>query len=120
MDILIRLRLMLWVMVLSLWGLMIYQFLGEERGGTPKMQWVSYRISEQAEPDFPELDTSTRIPYEKLFPERPPADIQSQPAATVVGARTGAKLARIPASVRAPRPTPASRLPQPARASPEG
>lgn len=39
MDIIVRLRLALWLMVLALWGSIVYQFLGEDV--RPEMQWVS-------------------------------------------------------------------------------
>ena len=41
MDILTRLRVLLWVLVLSLWGTMVYQFLGEDSEPEAKMQWFA-------------------------------------------------------------------------------
>lgn len=42
MDILFRLRVLLWVMVLGLWGTLIHQFLVDDLGsnGVPVIQWV--------------------------------------------------------------------------------
>ena len=70
-------------MVLSLWGLMMFQFL-EDDGGVegPKMQWISKKYEK---PAFREtlVPEEKRIPLEQLFPPKPPEDLISQPAATV-------------------------------------
>ena len=118
MDILIRLRMALWVMVLGLWGLMVYQFLGKDEESEPsQMKWVSHRVDSEnihrrdvnVDDDLPDIEQD-RIASEKLFPPKPPDDLTPRPAATNVGAETGARLARIPAAVigvsPAPRPPP--------------
>ncbi len=119
MDILIRMRMLLWLMVLALWGVMIYQFIGEEGGeSTRQMRWISRKFSVTQE--IPDIEDEVRIPAAELFPPRPPEDVRSQPAATVVNAHTGARLARIPASIRSPRPrAPARRRPKPAPSRPQ-
>lgn len=112
MDILIRMRLLLWLMVLALWGVMIYQFIGEEGGeSTKQMKWISQKFSVTEE--IPDIEDEVRIPTAELFPPQPPEDVRSQPAATVVNARTGARLARIPASIRSPRPRIPARMRRP-------
>ena len=125
MDILIRLRMVLWVLVLSLWGLMVYQFLGDEPAPEQaQMNWVSHRVENihrrdmDLDDDLPDIEADGGIPAEKLFPSPPPEDLTSQPAAVVRGAETGAKLSRIPASVSAMpaiQPTPGFRGPAPER-----
>lgn len=112
MDILIRLRVLLWVMVLSLWGLMVWQFLGDDEGGDQaQMKWVSrsmetvHRRDIEFDDDLPDIEADGTIPPEKLFAQKPPDDLTQQPEATVRGTTTGAKLARIPSSVSGTMPT---------------
>ena len=112
MDILIRLRVLLWVMVLSLWGLMVWQFLGdEETGDQAQMKWVSrsmetvHRRDIEFDDDLPDIEADGTIPPDKLFTQKPPEDLTTQPEATVRGANTGAKLERIPASVSGTMPS---------------
>jgi len=40
MDIILRLRVLIWLLILSLWGIMVYQFLGEEEQAERQMQYV--------------------------------------------------------------------------------
>lgn len=40
MDVLLKLRVLIWVGVVSLWGLMVYQYLGEEERETSKMKAI--------------------------------------------------------------------------------
>ncbi|MFC1679672.1 peptidase MA family metallohydrolase [Elusimicrobiota bacterium] len=97
MDILIRLRVVLWMLVLSLWGLMIYQFLGEEED-VSKMQWVSYQVAEDADEDLLDIEDQVRIPASELFPSRPD-DLLTEPSGIIMAGGTNARLARIPASL---------------------
>lgn len=108
-------------MVLGLWGLMIYQFMGEDAPETSKMRWIAMQL--KAPDDIPDLESMPRIPAEQLFPAKPPDDLNYQPAATVRNVKMGAKLARIPSSAGAlPARTPprtellptAPKLPEPA------
>ncbi|MFA5139994.1 MAG: hypothetical protein WC728_12245 [Elusimicrobiota bacterium] len=103
MEFLIRLRLLLWLMVISLWGLMLYQFIREEeRPEMQKIHWVSKQFPQpQAAPPAPGPDEE-RIPADKLFPQRPDDDVLTQPASPVRGGQAEARLARIPSSVKAP------------------
>ena len=41
MDVLLRLRVLIWVLVISLWGLMVYQYLGEEEKDLAKMRRIA-------------------------------------------------------------------------------
>lgn len=108
MDILIKLRALMWALVIGLWGLMIYQFLEEEEAEVPRMQWVSKQFAE--EESLPALAEEPRIPLDQLFPPKPIADEElTAPASPVRGTRTGGKLARIPSSLgTVPRPHPGS------------
>ena len=106
MDILIRLRFVLWALVMGLWGLMVWQFLGnEEKPEAQQMRWVNkqvvsvHRRDVNVEDDLPDIEQDASIPAEKLFAKKPPEDLTASPEATVRGMDTGAKLARIPAAV---------------------
>ncbi|MBI5243825.1 MAG: hypothetical protein HY922_09130 [Elusimicrobia bacterium] len=75
MDILIKLRVYLWLMVLSLWGLMIFQFLEDEGGGLQPMRWLSSKPSPQAEEKAPAAPT---VSIAELFP-KPVEDLRPEP-----------------------------------------
>ncbi|PCI37322.1 MAG: hypothetical protein COB53_06870 [Elusimicrobia bacterium] len=76
MDILIKLRVLLWTMVLALWGLMIYQFLEEDNGSAQdQMRWVSSRVAVDALEDLPDLESLPQIPMAELFSEEESADL---------------------------------------------
>lgn len=99
-------------MVLSLWGLMVWQFLGEEETvDQAQMKWVSrsmetvHRRDIEFDDDLPDIEADGTIPPDKLFAQKPPEDLTTQPEATVRGANTGAKLARIPSSVSGTMPS---------------
>jgi hypothetical protein len=79
MDILIKLRVYLWLMVLSLWGLMIYQFVEDEGGDLPQMHWLS-KASPPAAPQGGASPgpASAQIPSSQLFP-KPQEDLLSEP-----------------------------------------
>ncbi|MFA6092880.1 MAG: hypothetical protein WCU88_05495 [Elusimicrobiota bacterium] len=70
MDILIKLRLYLWIMVLGLWGLMIYQFLEDESAGLPQMSWVAGRLDARNSGPMQNL-VHTPIPANQIFPPKP-------------------------------------------------
>ena len=116
-------RVALWLMVLSLWGLMIYQFVEEDVPEVSKMKWITKQL--KPADDIPDFESQPTILPEDLFPEKPPEDLTSQPAATVKNVKTGAKLARIPNSISSRPPTkylrdrsPASPLPFKSREKP--
>ncbi|OGR84095.1 MAG: hypothetical protein A3J74_08725 [Elusimicrobia bacterium RIFCSPHIGHO2_02_FULL_57_9] len=50
MDALPRVRILIWIAVLSLWGVMVYQFLGEEQDNRPKMRYISNPYRPQPPP----------------------------------------------------------------------
>lgn len=90
---------------MGLWGLMVWQFLGEdEKPEAQQMRWVNkqvvsvHRRDVNLDDDLPDIEQDSTIPAEKLFPQKPD-DLTSSPEATVRGMDTGAKLARIPAAV---------------------
>ena len=41
MDVLLRLRVLIWLLVISLWGVMVYQYLGEEEKDVAKMKRIA-------------------------------------------------------------------------------
>jgi hypothetical protein len=56
MDVLLRLRVLIWVLVISLWGVMVYQYLGEEEKETAQMKPVVNPYSSVSVPDTPAPD----------------------------------------------------------------
>lgn len=106
MDILIRLRFLLWALVLGLWGLMVWQFLGDDEPQQQQMRWVNRQVvsvhrrdAADLDDDLPDIEQDGTISAERLFAQKPPEDLTAQPEAVVRGMETGAKLARIPAAV---------------------
>ncbi len=76
MDILIKLRVLLWTMVLALWGLMIYQFLEEDTAATKgQMRWVSSRVAVDALEELPDLEALPQIPMDELFSKDERSDL---------------------------------------------
>src|SRR5688572_32415061 len=73
MDILLRLRFLLWIMVLGLWGLMAHQFLQEDEG--QRMRWVASRLAVAA---LPRQDAPVRRAG-GVFPPRPPDEVLTTP-----------------------------------------
>lgn len=69
-DALFRLRVLIWIMVLSLWGVMVYQFLGEEEEA-PAMSYVAnpYKAAAPPLPQPPEGPPPEAAPPP---PESPP------------------------------------------------
>ena len=64
MDVLLRLRVLIWVLVISLWGVMVYQYLGEEEKENTAMRPVvnPYRappVSGPAPDEGPEVNAAT-------------------------------------------------------------
>lgn len=57
MDVLLKLRVLIWVLVISLWGVMVYQYLGEDEK-VSSMRPVAYRPAEATAPapDIPAPD----------------------------------------------------------------
>lgn len=79
MDVLLKLRVLIWVLVISLWGMLVYQYLGEEEA--EKMQYVSnpYKgTPAQVAPFHPGPVSPSPTP--ELPPTRqPPAGAPSSP-----------------------------------------
>ena len=105
MDILIKLRVYLWLMVISLWGLMIYQFVEDEGGDLPQMHWLS---KARSQPRPPSTQPQDQIPAKDLFP-KPQEDLLTEPV-PVSGTHhptvdaTGALPGALPARPQAPAP----------------
>ncbi|MBI3564250.1 MAG: hypothetical protein HY079_03530, partial [Elusimicrobia bacterium] len=68
MDVLLRLRVLIWVLVISLWGVMVYQYLGEEEKESAQMKPVvnpysAVSVAETAPaPDAVEPDAPAAAP----------------------------------------------------------
>ncbi len=56
MDVLLRLRVLIWVVVISLWGMMVYQYLGEEEQDLAKMKRIAPYGAERPVPLAPPPD----------------------------------------------------------------
>ena len=65
MDVLLRLRVLIWIVLLSLWGVMVYQYLGEEEA-EDRMHKV---VSPYTNP----------LPTQSVFPEQPPSASPQEP-----------------------------------------
>jgi hypothetical protein len=60
-DVLLKLRVLIWVLVISLWGLMVYQYLGEDEKEARTMHAVAYRPVETTAPS-PEIPAADAPP----------------------------------------------------------
>ncbi|MBI3552969.1 MAG: hypothetical protein HY077_10680 [Elusimicrobia bacterium] len=98
MDALLRVRVLIWVLVLTLWGVMVYQFLGEEESGQAQTQMQPVLnpysakappVPESAEkppPNPSEIEAQARLlaaqtpPPDKATPEEPSAMAGGPPA----------------------------------------
>ncbi|MEK7381887.1 MAG: basic secretory protein-like protein [Elusimicrobiota bacterium] len=67
MDVLLKLRVLIWALVICLWGLMVYQYLGEEERDAAQMQRVINPYEGAATPSQPPL------PPLETPPDAPPA-----------------------------------------------
>lgn len=83
MDVLLKLRVLIWVLVISLWGVMVYQYLGEDEKDAAQMRAVAYRpvgpVAAAPAPDIPAPQVPTAAPPPDVAalaaapPVRPPA-----------------------------------------------
>jgi hypothetical protein len=64
MDVLLRLRVLIWVLVISLWGVMVYQYLGEDEKESAAMRQIvnPYPSAEPSEPEPPDRPASAVAP----------------------------------------------------------
>ncbi|HAZ07828.1 MAG TPA: hypothetical protein DCZ01_04725 [Elusimicrobia bacterium] len=74
MDVLLKLRVLIWALLISLWGVMIYQYLGEEEKAMTPMQRVvnPYRGTSATRPR-PPLEDPTLSPISAPAPDAAPA-----------------------------------------------
>jgi len=84
MDVLLRLRVLIWVLVISLWGVMVYQYLGEEEKESGAMRPVVNPYTAPVQPLAPLPDENPTTP-----PETTPTDAPSAPAAPNLIAAAG-------------------------------
>lgn len=68
MDVLLRLRVLIWVLVISLWGVMVYQYLGEEEVELAKMKRIAPYSAAPPLPRAPAHDEGALAPI-------PPVDV---------------------------------------------
>lgn len=115
MDILFRLRLLLWLTVLALWGLMVYQFLEDEGAGLPKMQWVAKRPLHAPPPDAAPMRgaPAAAAPRVSVFPPKPVEE--ASPLAAAPASLPPTAPAPALASPSAMRQEPFAAAPRPAR-----
>ncbi len=68
MDVLLRLRVLIWVLVIGLWGVMVYQYLGEEEQDLAKMKRIAPYGADRPVPLAPPPD-------EAAYTQPPPATL---------------------------------------------
>lgn len=115
MDILTKLRVTLWVLVLCLWGTMVYQYLGDDAEPEAQMQWIAnpFKKSHPLPTPTPE-PLPPPSPAAEQEPAPPPsaappaaevaAAVQAALPAAVPSAPGAAQLAAVPAVVPLPAP----------------
>lgn len=100
MDVLLRLRVLIWVFVLGLWGVMVYQFLGEEEADkSAQMAYLAnpYKGKAYPQPDASEPPTSQHATPPP--PSAPPSSldyIKPLPAPSAPRARAHRQRAQAP------------------------
>lgn len=84
MDVLLKLRVLIWALVISLWGVMVYQYLGEEEAESARMKRVENPYKTAAEPAaLPPAPPPEDGPLASLNPA-PPEIAPAGPAVAVV------------------------------------
>ena len=73
MDVLLRLRVLIWVLVISLWGMMVYQYLGEEETEA-RMRPVVNPYQPPAPPPEDFVDVPPESPSPAPAPGEPPRE----------------------------------------------
>ncbi|MDX6770498.1 MAG: hypothetical protein SF051_13265 [Elusimicrobiota bacterium] len=84
MDALLKLRVLIWVLVVSLWGLMVYQYLGEEEREAAKMQAIVNPYIREPAPPAPVPDEAALAALNAPA-SAPVAVLAPQPAAPPPG-----------------------------------
>ena len=132
MDVLLRLRVLIWVLVISLWGVMVYQYLGEEEADLAKMKRIAPYNAAPPVPRAPASDGGGALagaaPTETTVyapAAVPPAALGVNPPGGAPPPSSSAGLNVVPspdylgaapsAGRRAPDPVPAAPAPAPAR-----
>lgn len=127
MDIVFRLRFVLWILVLGLWGSLIFEFIQDESTYNPP-QLTTIRNPFRAEL---EREALHRVPAEP-FPQerRPPEDVKASPGPLPVAARGPVRAASgstsapfgapVPFAGPLPSPRPLPPRPEMDRAEPQG
>lgn len=96
MDALLKLRVLIWVLVVSLWGLMVYQYLGEEEREAAKMQALVNPYAKASLPPAPRpdeavlsaLNAPAAVPVAVIAPQPPlPPEGAPQPIPDDLSAR---------------------------------
>ncbi len=61
MDVLLRLRVLIWILVISLWGVMVYQYLGEDEEEIARMKRIAPYGAAQPAPGAPVGDEGSLV-----------------------------------------------------------
>lgn len=104
MDVLLKLRVLIWVLVISLWGVMVYQYLGEDEKDAAQMRAVAYRPVEPGAaapaPDLPAPQVPAAAPPPDVaVPAAAPA---APPVATAALAAPAAPAQIVPGATADP------------------
>jgi hypothetical protein len=80
MDVLLRLRVLIWVLVISLWGVMVYQYLGEEEQETTAMKPVINPYAAPTAPLVPSPEEGAEAAVAKEETNAPTAALPPAPS----------------------------------------
>ncbi len=132
MDVLLRLRVLIWVLVISLWGVMVYQYLGEEekeaaqmkrvrpygatpRSATPSVDEAAIAAAArplEGDPNAPSPSPPPVVPLTPV-PSVPAGELPVIPSGDYVGAAQPNDGRRPPDVIAQPRPQPQQEEPEP-------
>ncbi|MEQ1920092.1 MAG: hypothetical protein ABL955_12920, partial [Elusimicrobiota bacterium] len=82
MDVLLRLRVLIWILVISLWGVMVYQYLGEEEKDMAKMKRIAPYVAAQHVPESADAAMKPMEPAAYAPAALPPSVPQTLPPVT--------------------------------------
>ena len=110
MDVLLRLRVLIWVLVISLWGVMVYQYLGEDEKEATAMRPVvnPYSAVDAPLPRIPE-NPAAAVPDRTVSSDAPNyvAAVPASPGLLAPGRPAGPEgLIKAPEDATGPAPTP--------------
>src|SRR3569832_2092566 len=108
MDVLLRLRVLIWVLVISLWGVMVYQYLGEDEKEATAMRPVvnPYSAVDAGLPRAP--DNPAAVPDRTASSDAPNVVASLPPAAQIPPAKGAGPEGMISAPAGAVGPAPSA------------